>query len=90
MSKPEIVAIAPLPGFLAIPLHENFTVHDLHGAADSEARRALIAKIAPTTRGMAKNPGSGAIATISGLDMMFSFRFQRRLSNAVIKPASPA
>ena len=58
MSKPEIVAIAPLPGFLAKPLHENFTVHDLHGVADSEARRALIAKIAPTTRGMVAFGGS--------------------------------
>ena len=28
----------PLPAFFAKPLHENFTVHDLHGAAD--ARRA--------------------------------------------------
>ena len=50
MSKPEIVAIAPPPAFFAKPLHENFTVHDLHGAVDAEARRALIAKIAPTTR----------------------------------------
>ncbi len=58
MSKPEIVAIAPLPGFLAKPLHENFTVHDLHGAADTEARRALIARIAPTTRGMVAFGGS--------------------------------
>ena len=56
--KPEIVAIAPLPGFLAKPLHENFTVHDLHGAADAEARRALIAKIAPTTRAMVAFGGS--------------------------------
>lgn len=58
MSKPEIVAIAPLPGFLAKPLHENFTVHDLHGAADAEARRTLIATIAPTTRGMVAFGGS--------------------------------
>ena len=58
MSKPEIVAIAPLPPFFAKPLHENFTVHDLHGAADAEARRALIAKIAPTTRGMVAFGGS--------------------------------
>ena len=58
MSKPEIVAIAPLPAFFAKPLHENFTVHDLHGAADAEARRALIAKIAPTTRGMVAFGGS--------------------------------
>ena len=58
MSNPEIVAIAPLPAFLAKPLHEHFTVHDLHGAADPEARRALIAKIAPTTRGMVAFGGS--------------------------------
>ena len=25
----------PLPAFFAKPLHENFTVHDLHGAADA-------------------------------------------------------
>ncbi len=58
MSKPEIVAIAPLPAFFAKPLHEHFTVHDLHGATDAEARRALIAKIAPTTRGMVAFGGS--------------------------------
>jgi hydroxypyruvate reductase len=58
MSKPEIVAIAPLPAFFAKPLHEHFTVHDLHGAADAEARRALIASIAPTTRGMVAFGGS--------------------------------
>ena len=58
MSKPEIVAIAPLPAFFAKPLHEKFTVHDLHGAANADDRRALIAKIAPTTRGMVAFGGS--------------------------------
>lgn len=58
MSKPEVVAIAPLPAFLAKPLHEHFTVHDLHGAADADARRDLIARIAPTTRGMVAFGGS--------------------------------
>lgn len=58
MSKPEIVAIAPLPAFFAKPLHEHFTVHDLHGAADADARRELIARIAPTTRGMVAFGGS--------------------------------
>ena len=58
MSKPEIVTIAPLPAFFAKPLHEKFTVHDLHGAADTEARRTLIARIAPTTRGMVAFGGS--------------------------------
>ncbi|HPT58141.1 MAG TPA: 2-hydroxyacid dehydrogenase, partial [Casimicrobium sp.] len=58
MSKPEIVAIAPLPGFFSKPLQEQFVVHDLHGVADAEARRALIAKIAPTTRAMVAMGGS--------------------------------
>jgi hydroxypyruvate reductase len=53
--KPEIVAIAPLPEFFAKPLKENFVVHDLNGASD---RRALIEKIAPTTRGMVAFGGS--------------------------------
>ncbi len=55
MNKPEIVAIAPLPDFFAKPLNENFIVHDLSGASD---RRALIDKIAPTTRGMVAFGGS--------------------------------
>jgi hydroxypyruvate reductase len=55
MNKPDIVAIAPLPDFFAKPLHEHFTVHDLHAAKD---RRALIDKIAPTTRGMVAFGGS--------------------------------
>jgi hydroxypyruvate reductase len=58
MSKPEIVAIAPLPEFFAKPLHAQFVVHDLHGAANADERRALIAKIAPTTRGMVAFGGS--------------------------------
>ena len=58
MSKPEIVAIAPLPEFFAIPLHAQFVVHDLHGVANADERRALIAKIAPTTRGMVAFGGS--------------------------------
>ncbi|TAG45364.1 MAG: 2-hydroxyacid dehydrogenase [Betaproteobacteria bacterium] len=53
--KPEIVAIAPLPDFFAKPLNENFIVHDLSGATD---RRALIDKIAPTTRAMVAFGGS--------------------------------
>lgn len=58
MSKPEIVAIAPLPASLAKPLHEHFLVHDLHGAGSAEARRELIAAIASRTRGMVAFGGS--------------------------------
>jgi hypothetical protein len=35
--KPHLLAISPLPEFLAGPLREQFTYHELHAQSDREA-----------------------------------------------------